>query len=178
MKKFISFAVFALMLAATTFTLTACGDDDENNINPSAIIGIWQVSEYHLLIKHGDEVMKQVDLIDPSPYECDYWRYQFNEKGGRQYLSASSYDDFDIWTLNKGLLLIQWDEEYAEDEDDFDVWHITLNGNDEMVLSLGTDVAGTMKYADHWAENAFPPSYPRPDYLHETIKMVRVANDK
>ncbi len=41
MKKFLSFAVFALMLAASALTLTACGDDDDDASNGFSIVGTW-----------------------------------------------------------------------------------------------------------------------------------------
>lgn len=52
MKKFLSFAAFALLMATMTFSLTACSDDDDdapNSVEQAVLMlkGQWQWPEIH-----------------------------------------------------------------------------------------------------------------------------------
>lgn len=115
MKKFFSFAAFALMLAATTFTLTACGDDDDApgvSGTPSPTI--------------SDAVGNKYQLYS-APYGV--W-FEYNDEG-----KLTSFSDGDeTWTVKGNTFILE------ASQDETESYHMELSLNGSGLISYATCV--------------------------------------
>ncbi|MBR4552277.1 MAG: hypothetical protein IKO20_00955 [Bacteroidaceae bacterium] len=115
MKKFISFAAFALMLAATTFTLTACGDDDDApgvSGTPSPTI--------------SDAVGNKFQLYS-APHGI--W-FEYDDNG-----KLTSFSDGDeTWTVKGNTFILE------ASQDETESYHMELSLNGSGLISYATCV--------------------------------------
>lgn len=125
MKKFLSFAAFALMLAASALTLTACGDDDDkDNNNPAAdfsIVGTWYVYEDDIESFEGIYVFNANNSGTYQDYDND---------NGQPYGDAESF----TYQLEGNKLTIN-----SNDEDESLVMNINIKSATEFTWTDGHD---------------------------------------
>ena len=129
MKKFFSFAAFALMLAATTFTLTACGDDDDApgvSGTPSPTI--------------SDAVGNKYQLYS-APYGV--W-FEYNDEG-----KLTSFSDGDVtWTVKGNTFILEAKDELEDSQDEPESYHVELSLNGAGLISYATCIWNYYKVSD------------------------------
>lgn len=121
MKKFLSFAAFALMLAASALTLTACGDDDDDASNGFSIVGTWYVYEDDIESLEGIYVFNANNSGAYQDYDND---------NGQPYGDAESF----TYQLEGNKLTIN-----SNDEDESLVMNINIKSATEFTWTDGHD---------------------------------------
>ena len=103
MKKYLHFALFAI-LVAIPFTFISCGDDeDDDDISGGSIVGTWT----------SDLIQDMGELWEDS-FETFMAYYQFNNDGTYTYVDVTVYKD-------------DWVEEFGDPKEEIIVekgkWH-------------------------------------------------------
>ena len=101
-----------LGLLVSSFALTACGSDDDDNNPASSIVGTWRLDD-------GYEIE---ELTLASNSSATYQRYRRDNEG--KYATYGNADE-GKYTINGNTLTIKW----WDDDDEVEVFQFVVSGN-------------------------------------------------
>ncbi|MBO5298299.1 MAG: hypothetical protein J6B03_12015 [Candidatus Homeothermus sp.] len=109
MKKFKNYFLLGILTICMGFAFTACGDDDDDEVNTSDIIGTWTLTDY----EGWEKVNGELDWSGSSTSDSDIEEFEF-KSNGQVIVRVHGYSFTTPYVVRGNKLIV-----YEPNEDDY-----------------------------------------------------------